>query len=191
MEIPYASLLPHPILFFCVFVPPCSCPRLGGLASMLGRARVRAWACLRLSAEKQRLEPNKKGWFVVGIQDEISIFAYTLLYYNYTFSIMNMENKNGGNGELQIELKEEIGLGTYSNLTVITHSSSEFVLDFVTVLPGMPKAAVQSRIILAPEHAKRLLRALEENISKYEHVFGNIEIPEERPLTFPNVAGEA
>ena len=104
---------------------------------------------------------------------------------------MDIEKKNGGNGELQIELKEEVGLGTYANLAVITHSSSEFVLDFVSVLPGIPKAPVQSRIILAPEHAKRLLRALEDNISKYEHSFGPISMPEERTLTFPNVAGEA
>ena len=113
-------------------------------------------------------------------------------YYIYcTFRKMDMEKKNGGNGELQIELKEEVGLGTYANLAVITHSSSEFVLDFVSVLPGIPKAPVQSRIILAPEHAKRLLRALEDNISKYEHSFGPISMPEERTLTFPNVAGEA
>ena len=71
-----------------------------------------------------------------------------------------MENQENTGGQLQIELKEEIGLGTYANLAVITHSSSEFILDFVRVLPGMPKASVQSRIILAPEHAKRLLRAL-------------------------------
>lgn len=92
---------------------------------------------------------------------------------------------------MQIELKEEIGLGTYANLAVITHSSSEFILDFVRVLPGMPKASVQSRIILAPEHAKRLLRALEENIGKYERSFGPISMPEEKALSFPNMTGEA
>ena len=72
-----------------------------------------------------------------------------------------MENQNPDN-QLQIELKEEVAQGTYANLAIITHSSSEFVLDFVRVLPGLPKAGVQSRIILAPEHAKRLQRALEE-----------------------------
>lgn len=102
-----------------------------------------------------------------------------------------MEKKNGGNGELQIDLKEEISLGTYANLAIISHSSSEFILDFVRALPGMPKPSVCSRVILAPEHAKRLLRALEENVSKYEQVFGPISMPEERRLTFPNVAGEA
>lgn len=82
-----------------------------------------------------------------------------------------MENQNPDN-QLQIELKEEVAQGTYANLAIITHSSSEFVLDFVRVLPGLPKAGVQSRVILAPEHAKRLQRALEENIAKYERAFG-------------------
>ena len=66
------------------------------------------------------------------------------------------------NNQLQIELKEDVAQGTYANLAVITHSSSEFIVDFVRVMPGMPKASVKSRIVLAPEHAKRLLRALEE-----------------------------
>lgn len=103
-----------------------------------------------------------------------------------------MENQENNNGQLQIELKEEIAQGTYSNLAIITHSSSEFILDFIRVMPGMPKADVQSRIVLAPEHAKRLLRALEENIGKYERIFGSIRIPDEQPLSpFTNVKGEA
>ena len=81
-----------------------------------------------------------------------------------------MEEQNN-NGQLQIELREEVAQGTYANLAIITHSSSEFILDFVRVMPGIPKAGVQSRIIVAPEHAKRLLRALEDNIAKYERVF--------------------
>ncbi len=87
-----------------------------------------------------------------------------------------MEEQN--NGQLQIELKEEVAQGTYANLAIITHSSSEFILDFVRVMPGMPKAGVQSRIILTPEHAVRLLRALQDNVRKYESVFGPIQIPE-------------
>ena len=83
-----------------------------------------------------------------------------------------MENQENNNGQLQIELKEEVAQGTYANLAIITHSSSEFIMDFIRVMPGMPKAGVQSRIVLAPEHAKRLLRALEENIGKYERAFG-------------------
>ena len=89
-----------------------------------------------------------------------------------------MENQNPNN-QLQIELKEEVAQGTYANLAIITHSSSEFILDFVRVMPGIPKAGVQSRVVLAPEHAKRLLRALEENIGKYERVFGEIRMPGE------------
>ena len=74
-----------------------------------------------------------------------------------------MDNQEiNNNGQIQIELKEDVAQGTYANLAIITHSSSEFILDFIKMLPGMPKASVQSRIVLVPEHAKRLLRALEE-----------------------------
>ncbi len=105
-----------------------------------------------------------------------------------------MENRENGNknGQVQIELKEEVAQGTYANLAIITHSSSEFILDFVRLMPGMPKAGVQSRIILAPEHAKRLQHALEENIAKYERLFGQIRVPEGQLLPpLPNVKGEA
>ena len=61
-----------------------------------------------------------------------------------------MENQENNNGQLQIELKEEVAQGTYANLAIITHSSSEFIMDFIRVMPGMPKAGVQSRIVLAP-----------------------------------------
>ena len=74
-----------------------------------------------------------------------------------------MENFNNDN-QIQIELTEEIAQGTYSNLAIISHSSSEFVVDFVRIVPGIPKAKVKSRIILTPEHAKRLLLALKDNI---------------------------
>lgn len=85
---------------------------------------------------------------------------------------MQDDNQN----QLNIELSEEIAQGTYSNLAIITHSSSEFVVDFVRVVPGVPKAQVKSRIILTPEHAKRLMKALQENLMKYESVYGNIQI---------------
>lgn len=81
------------------------------------------------------------------------------------------QNKN----QINIELGDDIAQGTYSNLAIITHSSSEFILDFVRIMPGIPKAKVQSRIILTPEHAKRLLAALQDNISKYESVHGPIK----------------
>lgn len=103
-----------------------------------------------------------------------------------------MEKLENNNGQLQIELKEDVAQGTYVNLAIITHSSSEFILDFVRVMPGIPKAGVKSRIVLAPEHAKRLLRALEENIGKYERFFGAIRMVDEQPLPpLPNIKGEA
>jgi hypothetical protein len=77
--------------------------------------------------------------------------------------------------QINIELNEEIAQGTYSNLAVITHSTSEFVIDFVRIMPGINKAKVKSRIIITPEHAKRLVSALEDNISKYESVHGVIK----------------
>ncbi len=85
-----------------------------------------------------------------------------------------MEEQN--NNQLNIELSEEIAEGIYSNLAIITHSNSEFVLDFIRVMPGLPKAKVKSRIVLTPDHAKRLLSALEENISKFEMINGTIAV---------------
>lgn len=78
---------------------------------------------------------------------------------------------------MDIELDAEVAQGNYSNLAIISHSTSEFILDFATILPGLPKAKVRSRIILTPEHAKRLLMSLQENIQRYESNIGKIEIP--------------
>ena len=78
------------------------------------------------------------------------------------------DNKNNPQGQLQFELQPDIAQGEYANFAIITHSSSDFVIDFARVLPGLPKAQVKSRVILAPEHAKRLLGALQENIYRYE-----------------------
>lgn len=77
-------------------------------------------------------------------------------------------------GQLNIELDEQTAQGVYSNLAVVNHSNSEFVLDFINVMPGLPKAKVRSRVIIAPEHAKRLLQALQENLMKYESEFGEV-----------------
>jgi len=77
--------------------------------------------------------------------------------------------------QLNIELNEDIAEGIYSNLAIITHSNSEFIIDFVKVMPGVPKAKVKSRIVLTPQHVKRLLNALKDNISKYEAVHGIIK----------------
>jgi hypothetical protein len=85
------------------------------------------------------------------------------------------DSKESKQNQISIELKEDIAQGVYSNLAVITHSSSEFVIDFVRVMPGIPKADVKSRIILTPEHAKRLMMALTDNIAKFESVHGEIK----------------
>lgn len=98
--------------------------------------------------------------------------------------------------QLNIELSEEIAEGVYANLAIITHSTSEFVLDFIRVMPGVPKAKVKSRVILTPEHAKRLLAALEENIEKFEAANGRIKVgndlpPAGFPMNFGGPIGQA
>jgi hypothetical protein len=97
--------------------------------------------------------------------------------------------------QLNIELSEEVAQGTYSNLAIITHSPSEFVVDFVRVMPGIPKANVKSRIILTPEHAKRLMMALQENILKFESIYGPINIlgghDNMVPMNFGGPTGQA
>jgi hypothetical protein len=84
--------------------------------------------------------------------------------------------------QLNIELSAEVAEGIYSNLAIISHSTSEFVVDFIRIMPGTPKANVKSRIILTPEHAKRLLFALQDNIAKYEMQNGKIKVPENSML---------
>ena len=94
------------------------------------------------------------------------------------------QNKNLHQNQLNIELKEDIAQGIYSNLAIISHSSSEFVLDFIRIMPGIPKAEVKSRIVLTPEHAKRLLLALGENMSKYEATHGFVKVEDRGPSGF-------
>jgi len=91
------------------------------------------------------------------------------------------ENKNQPN-QLNIELPENIAEGEYSNLAIISHSPSEFVIDFIRILPNLPKAKVKARIILTPQHAKRLMKALIDNVKKYEAQFGEIDEPEQPPF---------
>ena len=97
------------------------------------------------------------------------------------------------NKELSIELSEEIAEGTYSNLAIITHSNTEFVLDFIRVMPGIPKAKVKSRIILTPEHAKRFMIAMLDNIEKFEKINGKINANDGPlfPLNFGGPTAEA
>ena len=100
------------------------------------------------------------------------------------------EEKKG----LNIELTQEIAEGIYSNLAIINHSPSEFVIDFIKVMPGVPKAKVKSRIVLTPQHAKRLLKALNDNVSKFEAQHGsikNVDSPNNIPLSFSGPTAEA
>jgi hypothetical protein len=94
-------------------------------------------------------------------------------------------NKPDPNNQINIELSEDMAEGIYSNLAIITHSNSEFVVDFVRVMPGIPKAKVKSRIILTPDHAKRLLLALNDNIRKFEEMNGEIDLNNDQNPPFP------
>lgn len=96
---------------------------------------------------------------------------------------MDEKNNRRNDGQLQLELPQEVAMGEYANFAIITHSSSDFIVDFARVMPGLPKAQVRSRVILAPEHAKRLLAALQENIMRYEKEYGKIELKNQPPRT--------
>ena len=106
-----------------------------------------------------------------------------------------MQENNPQQPQLNIELSDDTAQGTYANLAIITHSPAEFVIDFIRVMPNTPKAKVQSRIILTPQHAKRLMRALQENISKYEAQHGKIQetLGQENmlPMSFGGPHGQA
>ncbi len=95
---------------------------------------------------------------------------------------MEENKKNKDNNKINIELDEKVAEGTYSNLAIINHSVSEFVVDFVNIMPGNPKSKVKSRIILTPQHAKRFLKALAENVSKFENAHGEIKDYEKQPI---------
>ncbi|MBP8726304.1 MAG: DUF3467 domain-containing protein [Saprospiraceae bacterium] len=105
-------------------------------------------------------------------------------------SDQNTTNQN----QLNIELTEDVAEGIYSNLAIISHSHSEFVLDFIRMMPNVPKAKVKARMVLTPQHAKRLLRALMDNIQKYEQQFGPIQDPEPQivpPMAFNTPTAQA
>jgi len=106
----------------------------------------------------------------------------------------NKDKDAAANQQINVELSEEIAEGVYSNLAMIAHSNSEFVIDFIRLMPGVPKAKVKSRIIMTPDHAKRLVAALKDNIDKYEQAFGKIQNGENAPhfpLNFGGTLGEA
>ncbi|GAB5523353.1 MAG: DUF3467 domain-containing protein [Roseivirga sp.] len=104
------------------------------------------------------------------------------------------DQKGDQQNQLNIELTEEIADGEYVNLAMIAHSNSEFVIDFIKMMPGVPKAKVKSRIVITPEHAKRLLHALKDNVDKYEAAFGPVKQSDEVPrfpMNFGGTMGEA
>ncbi len=92
------------------------------------------------------------------------------------------EKKNQNQNQINIELDESVADGIYSNLAIINHSVSEFVVDFVNIMPGRPKSKVKSRIILTPQHAKRLLKALNDNVNRFESAHGEIKDYEQPPI---------
>ncbi len=104
-----------------------------------------------------------------------------------------MSNENPQNNQLNIEITEEIAEGQYANLAIITHSHAEFVVDFVNVMPGTPKSKVKSRVILTPQHAKRFMKALVDNINRFEAANGKIQDIEEMslPLNFGGPTAQA
>jgi hypothetical protein len=107
-----------------------------------------------------------------------------------------MAKQNQDENQINIELSEEMAEGVYVNLAMIAHSNSEFVIDFIRIMPGLPKAKVKSRVVITPEHAMRLLAALKDNIKKYEDSFGPINTQGggddfNLPLNFGGTIGEA
>jgi ribonuclease BN (tRNA processing enzyme) len=108
-------------------------------------------------------------------------------------NIIPMADQLPNNQQLNIEISEEVSEGTYSNLVIITHSHAEFIVDFVNVMPGTPKSKVKSRIILTPQHAKRFLKALDDNLLRFEEAHGKIKDQEsiEFPLNFGGPTAQA
>lgn len=99
------------------------------------------------------------------------------------------EEKKKEKQQLELELPADVAKGVYSNLAMITHSDAEFIIDFLQLLPGLPKAMVRSRIILTPSHAKRLLSALSDNVAKYEKRNGPIGVASEEGGAMPFMGG--
>ncbi|NML22706.1 DUF3467 domain-containing protein [Pseudoflavitalea sp. G-6-1-2] len=104
-----------------------------------------------------------------------------------------MQDQQEQNNQLNIEISEEVAEGQYANLVIITHSHAEFVVDFVNVMPGTPKSKVKSRVILTPQHAKRFMKALTENVSRFESINGKIQDLEDAqiPMNFGGPSAQA
>jgi Protein of unknown function (DUF3467) len=130
----------------------------------------------------------------LGSFKNLSAYFRTLHYNSFTFEkILKMDTPKDQPTQLNIEISEEISEGVYANLAIITHSHAEFVVDFVNVMPGMPKSKVKSRIIMTPTHAKRFMKAMIDNVKKFETVNGNIQDIEavELPFNFGGPTAQA
>ncbi len=117
-----------------------------------------------------------------------------LSLFNHRKMAEDLKKKQDPENQINIELSEDMAEGVYSNLAMIAHSNSEFVIDFIRLMPGVPKAKVKARVIITPEHAKRLLVALKDNIRKYEDTFGAIKQTDDVfnfPMNFGGPVGEA
>jgi hypothetical protein len=128
------------------------------------------------------------------LTDQPFFFRTKKEWWNFNIKSMSEEKNKQAQNQINIELTEEIAEGIYSNLAMIAHSNSEFVIDFIRLMPGVPKAKVKARIVITPEHAKRFLLALKDNIDKYEASFGPIKRTEDMPkfpLNFGGTMGEA
>lgn len=124
---------------------------------------------------------HEKVFFILG-------FSNTYFWKKYL-----MDQQNQQPNQLNIEISEEVAEGDYANLAIITHSHAEFVIDFVNVMPGTPKSKVKSRIILTPQHAKRFMKALTENITRFESMNGKIQDLEDVqiPMNFGGPTAQA
>lgn len=103
------------------------------------------------------------------------------------YSLLHLRMEKNKENQVNIELTDEVAEGIYTNLAIITHSPTEFIADFIQLMPGLPKGKVRSRVIMAPQNAKRLMLALQENVAKYEQTFGHIDeggAPQMPPMNF-------
>ncbi len=106
----------------------------------------------------------------------------------------DQNNPNKEANKIKIEIDEVTAEGVYTNLAIVNHSHTEFVLDFINVMPGSPKSKVKSRLILTPQHAKKLMRTLQDNIAHFERINGEIADFEKQqviPLNFGGPEGQA
>ena len=136
--------------------------------------------------DQDNLKTESELYFKKLLLQELFVFIFVP-------KILNMSNPVEQPAALNIEISEEVAEGTYANLAIITHSHAEFVVDFVNVMPGTPKSKVKCRIILTPTHAKRFMKAMIDNVKKFETVNGNIQDIEavELPFNFGGPTAQA